>query len=74
MDGQRRYAHGAGLRGDEVASQILGMNKIISDESLCRALGHLAPTPPKYVSEEEQAAECATGSMRTSGKIGIRAA
>jgi len=38
LDGQRRYAHVAGLRGDEVAPQILGMNKIISDESLRRAL------------------------------------
>ena len=39
LDGQRRYAHVAGLRGDEVAPRILGMNKIISDESLRRALG-----------------------------------
>jgi len=38
LDGQRRYAHVAGLRGDEVAPQILGMNKIVSDESLRRAL------------------------------------
>ena len=33
LDGQRRYAHVAGLRGDEVAPQILGMNKIVSDEA-----------------------------------------
>ena len=26
LDGQRRYAHVTGLRGDEVAPQILGMN------------------------------------------------
>lgn len=56
LDGQRRYAHVAGLRGDEVAPQILGMNKIISDESLRRALAHLAPAPCKYDSEEERAA------------------
>lgn len=56
LDGQRRYAHVAGLRGDEVAPQILGMNKIISDESLRRALAHLAPVPCKYGSEEERAA------------------
>ena len=56
LDGQRRYAHVAGLRGDEVAPQILGMNKIISDESLRRALAHLAPTPRKHGSEEERAA------------------
>jgi hypothetical protein len=59
LDGQRRYAHVAGLRGDEVAPQILGMNKIISDESLRRALAHLAPNPPKRGGEEERAARAA---------------
>lgn len=54
LDGQRRYAHVAGLRGDEVAAQILGMNKIVSDESLRRALAHLAPNQPKRCSEEER--------------------
>ncbi|MHB8823743.1 MAG: hypothetical protein ACYC5T_02795 [Thiobacillus sp.] len=33
LDGQRRYAHVAGLRGDEVAPQILGMNKIVSQDA-----------------------------------------
>jgi hypothetical protein len=56
LDGQRRYAHVAGLRGDEVAPQILGMNKIVSDESLRRALAHLAPNQPKRCDEEERAA------------------
>jgi len=55
LDGQRRYAHVAGLRGDEVAPQILGMNKIVSDESLRRALAHLAPTQSKRCGEEERA-------------------
>ncbi|MEK7708588.1 MAG: transposase [Pseudomonadota bacterium] len=59
LDGQRRYAHVAGLRGDEVAPQILGMNKVISDESLRRALAHLAPNQSKYGSEEERAAQLA---------------
>lgn len=59
LDGQRRYAHVAGLRGDEVAPQILGMNKIVSDESLRRALAHLAPDQPKRASEEERAARAA---------------
>ena len=54
LDGQRRYAHVAGLRGDEVAPQILGMNKIVSDESLRRALAHLAPNQLKSCTEEEQ--------------------
>jgi hypothetical protein len=59
LDGQRRYAHVAGLRGDEVVPQILGMNKIVSDESLRRALAHLAPNQSKRCSEEERAARAA---------------
>jgi hypothetical protein len=59
LDGQWRYAHVTGLRGDEVAPQILNMNKIISDESLRRALAHLAPTPSKGRTEDEQAARAA---------------
>jgi hypothetical protein len=45
LDGQRRYAHVACLRGDAVAPEILGLTKIIGDESLRRALGHIAPAP-----------------------------
>lgn len=55
LDGQRRYAHVTGLRGDAVAPQILGMNKIVSDESLRRALAHLAPTLGKRCPEAERA-------------------
>jgi hypothetical protein len=54
LDGQRRYAHVTGLRGDAVAPQILGMNKIVSDESLRRALAHLAPTLGKGCPEAER--------------------
>ena len=56
LDGQRRYAHVTGLRGDAVAPQILGMQRIISDESLRRALAHLAPSPQRGDSDEERAA------------------
>ena len=59
LDGQRRYAHVTGLRGDEVAPQILGMNKIISDESLRRALAHLAPNQAKPCRGEARAARAA---------------
>jgi hypothetical protein len=59
LDGQRRYAHVAGLRGDEVAPQILGMNKIVSDESLRRALAHLAPSQAKRCDEAERVARAA---------------
>jgi hypothetical protein len=54
LDGQRRYAHVTGLRGDAVAPRILGMNKIVSDESLRRALAHLAPTLGKGCPEAER--------------------
>lgn len=54
LDGQRRYAHVTGLRGDAVAPQILGMNKIVSDESLRRALAHLAPPVGKRCAEAER--------------------
>ena len=54
LDGQRRYAHISGLRGDAVAPQILGMTRIISDESLRRALKALAPRAGKNCTEEER--------------------
>jgi hypothetical protein len=56
LDGQRRYAHVTGLRGDAVASQILGMTKIISDESLRRGLAHLAPDQSKRCGQAERSA------------------
>lgn len=54
LDGQRRYAHVTGLRGDAVAPQILGMTQIISDESLRRALKHLAPSIGNRCPEDER--------------------
>ena len=56
LDGQRRYAHVTGLRGDAVAPQILGMTRIVSDESLRRALAHLAPTLKRCRGEQDRAA------------------
>ena len=55
LDGQRRYAHITGLRGDGVAPEILGMNQIISDESLRRALKHLAPCVDDARTDEDRA-------------------
>ena len=45
LDGHWRYAHVGALRGDGVAPSILGMNKIIGDDSLRRALSAIAPAP-----------------------------
>ena len=39
LSGMRRYSHINGLRADGVAPGFLGMNKIVSDDSLSRALG-----------------------------------
>ncbi len=64
LDGQRRYAHICELRGDEVAPQILGMSKIVSDESLRRALGALAPCTPKRCDEVQRTA-CAVQLLKS---------
>jgi hypothetical protein len=53
LAGQDRYAHIGSLRGDGVAPQVLGMNKVIGDDSLRRALAAIAPAPkPKHSAEE----------------------
>lgn len=57
LDGHRRYAHVASLRGDAVAPQILGMGSIVGDESLRRALAHIAPAPSSKHSEQQRAAQ-----------------
>jgi Transposase DDE domain group 1 len=54
LDGHRRYAHVASLRGDAVAPQILGMNSIMGDESLRRGLAQIAPAPKEKHSDEER--------------------
>ena len=59
LDGQWRYAHVTGLRGDAVAPEILGMNKILSDESLRRALSVLAPHTLPRCTEAERARRAA---------------
>lgn len=53
LDGQRRYAHVASLRGDAVAPKILGMNHLVGDESLRRGLALIAPAPKKKPTEAE---------------------
>ena len=36
LAGYKRYAHIAALRGDAVAAQVLGMNRVISEDALLR--------------------------------------
>ena len=54
LDGQRRYAHVASLRGDAVAPQILGMSRLVGDESLRRGLALIAPAPNAKHSDEQR--------------------
>ena len=42
LAGHKRYAHITGLRGDGVSAQILGMEKIISEDALRRAIACLS--------------------------------
>lgn len=57
LDGHNRYAHVGVLRGDGVAPSILGMKKIIGDDSLRRALSAIAPAPNKKHTAQERAAQ-----------------
>ena len=43
LAGSKRYAHIAGVRGDAVAAQALGLNKIVSEDSVRRALKAIEP-------------------------------
>jgi hypothetical protein len=42
LAGHHRYAHITGLRGDGVSPQILGMSKIVSEDTLRRALARMS--------------------------------
>lgn len=57
LGGHSRYAHIAGLRGDTVAPNLLGMEKIISDEALRRALKVIAPSPDEAHDEAQKQAQ-----------------
>jgi hypothetical protein len=57
LDGQCRYAHVGSLRGDGVAPGILGMKKVIGDDSLRRALSAIAPAPDAKHNELQRAAQ-----------------
>lgn len=62
LDGHRRYAHVASLRGDAVAPHILKMRNVVGDESLRRGLAHIAPAPKEQHSDaqrEQQQAQLA---------------
>ena len=57
LDGQERYAHIGRLRGDGVSPEVLGMSKIIGDDSLRRALQAIAPAPKATHNAEQRAAQ-----------------
>ena len=43
LAGSKRYAHIAGVRGDAVAAKALGLNSMVSEDSVRRALAAMAP-------------------------------
>jgi len=57
LAGHDRYAHIGALRGDGIAPEVLGMDKIIGDDSLRRALAAMAPAPKAKHSAEERTAQ-----------------
>ena len=59
LDGHKRYAHVGVLRGDGVAPSLLGMNKIVGDDSLRRALSAIAPAPDNKHTDDDRAAQLA---------------
>ena len=59
LDGHKRYAHVGVLRGDGVAPSLLGMNKIVGDDSLRRALSAIAPAPDNKHTHDDRAAQLA---------------
>jgi hypothetical protein len=48
LDGHSRYAHIGTLRGDGVYPEVLGMNKIIGDDSLRRPTKRPARSRPRW--------------------------
>ena len=57
LDGHWRCAHVGAQRGDGVAPSILGMTKIIGDDSLRRALGAIAPALDSKHTDAQRAAQ-----------------
>jgi len=57
LDGHCRYAHVGALRGDGVAPSILGMTKLIGDDSLRRALSAIAPAPDAKHTDAQRAGQ-----------------
>ena len=44
LAGHRRYAHTASIRSDDVCPKLLGMTKVVSEDSLRRGLSHIDKT------------------------------
>ncbi|MBC7940546.1 MAG: hypothetical protein H7Z19_12415 [Chitinophagaceae bacterium] len=47
LAGIKRYAHIAGVRGDAVAAKALGLNVMVSEDSVRRGLAAMAPEASK---------------------------
>lgn len=51
LNGHRRYAHITALRNDRVNPQLLGMNQVVSEDSVRRALRRMDPEAGRYWSQ-----------------------
>ncbi len=62
LAGSKRYAHIAGVRGDSVAALALGLNKIVSEDSVRRALKAIEPQAAQtWMHQALQASEASQG-------------
>jgi len=56
INGQTRYAHINALRGDQVGAEVLGVSKVVSEDSVRRALKRGTPeTWDKWLTAQERA-------------------
>ena len=52
LSGHYRFAHAAALRGDTVTPSLLGMNRVVSEDSVRRGLKRLIESPEKYTATD----------------------
>lgn len=52
LSGHYRFAHAAALRGDTVTPSLLGMKRVVSEDSVRRGLKRLVESPEKYAATD----------------------
>jgi hypothetical protein len=69
LSGSKRYAHLAGIRGDQVATQELGLTKIASEDSVRRALSAMDPQTAQSWMQRHQTAQGCTHTGTDHGDV-----